>query len=212
MREENILSTKHDDSDSIIITWDTEEESVDDFWDRWQREHNERIAAMPWYQRLKHKVWPIRYKYAPWRWVENWSWDKFRLPSKPKYFIQRAKHGWSTADTWNFDSYLASIIIGGLKQLDSRHHGVPCSAYDENNEELYVIGSYDYDIPEEEAKSVEEMRVASELWHQVLMDIVAGFETHEEFDDASLSDKKEIQPKIDKAFKLLHNNFGRFWD
>ena len=38
------------------------------------------------------------------------------------WFFQRAYFGFSDYDTWNFDYYLATIIIGGLKHLKQYSH------------------------------------------------------------------------------------------
>jgi hypothetical protein len=38
------------------------------------------------------------------------------------WFFQRGYRGFSDKDTWDFDYYLATVIIGGLKQLKQYSH------------------------------------------------------------------------------------------
>lgn len=42
-----------------------------------------------------------------------------------KCVSQRARLGLAYCDTWNFDSFLLSIIIRGLRQLADNSHGYP---------------------------------------------------------------------------------------
>ena len=45
------------------------------------------------------------------------------LPRRILWFFQRGFRGFGDNDTWDFDIYLATIIIEGLKQLKKYHHG-----------------------------------------------------------------------------------------
>ena len=42
-----------------------------------------------------------------------------------KTFIQRGKKGYANSDWWNFDAYISKIIIGCLKELKEKGHGLP---------------------------------------------------------------------------------------
>jgi len=42
-----------------------------------------------------------------------------------KFFFQRGKRGWADCDVWSFDSYLAEVISGGLKDLAKYSHSYP---------------------------------------------------------------------------------------
>jgi len=42
-----------------------------------------------------------------------------------KHRYQRQQRGFSNEDTWSFDSYLASVIIGGVKHLKENLNGHP---------------------------------------------------------------------------------------
>lgn len=47
------------------------------------------------------------------------------IPKELYWFYQRGKRGYADCDVWDFDSYLRSIIIPGLKSLKKRAHGEP---------------------------------------------------------------------------------------
>ncbi len=54
--------------------------------------------------------------YAPVRFLDM-------LPRRIYWFMQRGFRGYGDNDTWDFDSYLANVIIGGLKQFKKYYHG-----------------------------------------------------------------------------------------
>lgn len=41
-------------------------------------------------------------------------------------WFQRANRGWADHDTWSFDTYLAEVMAGGLRQLATNKTGYPC--------------------------------------------------------------------------------------
>ena len=43
--------------------------------------------------------------------------------------LQRAKNGWSYRDTWGYSSYLAKVIVGGLKHLKKTKRGLPVTKF-----------------------------------------------------------------------------------
>lgn len=45
------------------------------------------------------------------------------LPRRIYWFFQRGFRGYGDNDTWDFGHYLATIIIGGLKQFKKYYHG-----------------------------------------------------------------------------------------
>lgn len=66
----------------------------------------------------KRTLWgEIRYYcyYAPKNYLDI-------LPRKIYWFFQRGYRGYADCDTWDFDNYLATIIIGGLEQLKKYSH------------------------------------------------------------------------------------------
>lgn len=62
---------------------------------------------------------------------------------KTKHFIQRGKHGWSDADVWNADNYLAGVIADILEWYTSdKSTGVSMRyAYDldTNNPDMKIM-------------------------------------------------------------------------
>lgn len=87
-------------------------------------DHGERTLDKYWEKmELFNEINPI-----PW-WISARYWLDKNNPSRAyrqiKWFIQRGKRGYADGDVWNFDSYLSSVIIGGLKDLRKNTHGYP---------------------------------------------------------------------------------------
>lgn len=118
---------------------------------------------------------------------------------KTKWFIQRGKRGFSDADTWNFNTYIAQVIASGLKSLEKNAHGHPMNV-----------------------KSMEE-------WSEVLKKMIIGFEAAVQLDTESFalftkqkngSYKMEtnmalvadLSKKKDEALDLFKIYFGNLWD
>jgi len=102
---------------------------------------------------------------------EAWWWTKsilwYRLLEHPEDFrywlihkYQRAKRGWSNRDTWGFDYFLATVIIGGLKHLKKTKHGIP-NAFCNNRID----------------NSKKEFKKAEERWDKALDCMIKSFET-----------------------------------
>ena len=51
--------------------------------------------------------------YRRWKWLVN-------SPKRLKWRWQRVRHGYSEADSWSLDFYLATIIAGGCRDLATR--------------------------------------------------------------------------------------------
>lgn len=60
----------------------------------------------------RYRIWMRRPR--PWRAV--------------RHRIQRARRGWSDADTWNLDTYLAQLIAGALTHMAGHNHGYPAGS------------------------------------------------------------------------------------
>jgi len=56
------------------------------------------------------------------------------LPRRIYWFFQRGYRGYADNDTWDFDNYLATVIVGGLKQIKTYHQGL-----EPTNKELTII-------------------------------------------------------------------------
>src|SRR5258708_7263452 len=81
----------------------------------------------------KHHMIEWWYRITGWA----WRWDG-KLKPKTWYRIikrgtQRWRRGWSDEDVWGFDTYLASVLAGGLKRLAGHHHGVPMEFSDRHD-------------------------------------------------------------------------------
>ena len=51
-----------------------------------------------------------------------WYYKLKDSPKKAYWFLQRGWRGYADCDTWDFDNYLATVIIGGLKRLKKYPH------------------------------------------------------------------------------------------
>jgi hypothetical protein len=91
-------------------------------WDDFGKQYKKYLKTLPLYLQLWKRIWPLPYNLAPWRWVQNWSYDKFGIPFRFKFFVQRMNHGWSDGDRWNLDSFLARTIAQSFK--DWNPHGI----------------------------------------------------------------------------------------
>jgi hypothetical protein len=147
----------------------------------------------------------IPYRYAPWRWIDTWSWNRFHIPLRPRYFIQRALQGWSDADVGNLDCYLARVMSGGLNRLADVTHG-------------YVLGNDDIRTlaEDDEPDSVEQMK----RWREILREMAAGFHGHSTWEDGvDYHDYKaydlaftRMKAKRKKSLRLLETYFDGLWD
>lgn len=115
------------------------------------------------------------YRWSPRRWVGKWC--------------ERASKGWSVEDTYDFDAYLAGVIVGGVGALRDSLHGYP--------------GELD-GAPDPMA-----------AWDSILELIQRGF-GHIVDDDWLLADGQEERARIEaeqeQAKRLLVYWFGALWD
>lgn len=44
-----------------------------------------------------------------------------------KWFIQRGMRGYADCDVWDFDEYIARVLVGGLKKLKEDSYSYPAS-------------------------------------------------------------------------------------
>ena len=119
-----------------------------------------------------------------------------------KYFFQRGIRGWADEDIWNFDDYLARIIIDGLLKLKGTQLGCPSDMWDA------------------EAKNNE-----CHKWQETLETMIQAFKAHLELKDHCLPLRKEgYKAEVDmESFKnmgkkaqdgmfLFIKYFGHLWD
>lgn len=128
----------------------------------------------------------------PWRKTSYRYWHHL-LTTWPRYlqaWWQRARDGYSTPDTWGFDTYLARVIAGGLRHLADNCHGVP--------------GTYtSEDRPLHESAA---------LW---IADLEAAALKLEEYVDDEIPSHEEEQHRYEEAkdaMRWVAENFGSLWD
>lgn len=108
---------------------------------------------------------------------------------------QRADQGFSTEDTFSFDSYLAGVIAKGVAELRDRCDGNP-------------LGSPGVLLPERAIASgsptEEESLQANREWRAILDTIATGFENYAE--------GEIVDDALGESFRLLQEWFPALWD
>lgn len=108
---------------------------------------------------------------------------------------ERADRGFSTEDTFSFDTYLAGVIANGVAELRDRCDGRP-------------LGSPGALLPDRAIDSgrptEEESRQANREWRAILDSIATGF--------AKYAETEVRDDDVDEAFRLLREWFGALWD
>ncbi len=114
-----------------------------------------------------------------------WKWN-----IQPKRFLkhryQRAKRGYSNQDCWDFDSYLARVIVGGIDEL-LKGSGYP--THINSREEWEAI--------------LKEMQEGFGLIADRDWEFDAGFDSPE---------WEAARAKVNRAKKLLVEYFENLWD
>lgn len=70
------------------------------------------LSNTPRHRRIYYAIRRALRKPHDWENEIKWGW-------------QRARHGYSEADTWGFDFYLSGVIAGGLQRIRDRGIGYP---------------------------------------------------------------------------------------
>lgn len=99
------------------------------------------------------------------------------LRRQPRFMWQRARRGYSEQDTWSFDGYLASVIVGGVTDLRERRIGYPSGLTPEKWDEILgkIIDGFTV-IQQDDPLSPEQQAVFDEAvalfgrWFQALWD------------------------------------------
>jgi hypothetical protein len=126
---------------------------------------------------------------------------------KIKHFIQRGKRGWSDEDTWDFDSYLCTMIPGALRKLKD---GVGCPErfYDSDaiNNEFHLW----HEAIEAMAQGFEAVKFLKDYKYNVWVDSKdnLGYKTLE-IDYKAMENAKV---KMELGLKLFAENFLNLWD
>lgn len=118
-----------------------------------------------------------------------------------KWFCQRGKRGWADCDVWDFNDYLAGIIIAGLERLKKEHHGCSSEFWDEKveNDECHK-------------------------WSETLEIMIQGFKAYKDSYDEPKWIKGKFKQEIDSkkidllekkfqhGIKLFAKYFAHLWD
>lgn len=140
----------------------------------------------------RHEVrpWPVRKAVeAFWR-VRRTARDvrRARPLRRARWAVQRARRGYSDRDVWGFDTYLAGVISGGVRQLAHGH-------------------SYPMDMTPEEWVDIL-TRIADPLDQWVAGDEHADGETTEQYVQRREAEYKAAQD----ALRLMADRLGNLWD
>ena len=147
------------------------------------------------YQRT---IWDdIRYYgfYIWWNWITDLKW---KVPN----CLERAYYGIGHADVWNFDYYLSTVIIRGLKQLKKYNHGCPTNIYDKYKNQIGLS-----------QKEID--RLAHNEWLLVLSIMIEGFESAEKIicpSKLNIKKYKELEIKLNKGMDLFKKYYLSLWD
>jgi hypothetical protein len=133
--------------------------------------------------------------YIWWNWIEE-------RPRKIKSFFQRGWRGWADEDTWNFDIYLAKVILDGIKHHKKFQVGIP-SEFCENY----------YDENKRTTKKQDKLAVKE--YYKELDIIIKGFKTYLDIcNQYKISEEKYVQQQkeVKKALILFIKNFHNLND
>ena len=96
-----------------------------------------------------------------------------------KWAWQRSRRGWSDADIWNMDGYLAGVVAGMLNRLRLHTHSHPITltheawqaklaeleaAFQHYADNLYDVGNFDYEKALEQMRPLLDKEVYGSLW------------------------------------------------
>lgn len=132
------------------------------------------LPPIPWWE----KVW--------YRLIRLWE-NKFDWYYSIKWFFQRGKRGWSTYDSWSFDTYLAGVMAQAFRHLAKYHHGCPAR---------FLPG-----FPEQLEHTQEEVDQGCETWKQWLLDKAEWLEWYHKDEDGHTGDTNWINPEIPENIK-----------
>ena len=139
---------------------------------------------------------------------------RYNIFRKIIWFYQRGRHGWADCDVWNFDYYLADIIIAGVRRLRG---GLSCPSE--------LLGKDYFDLKDKKEKRLREDK-AHEEWEQILEDIAQGFEAFKELglktvwykrlkdgrQKLDLERERILYKKVKKGLQLFAEWYMALWD
>ena len=128
-----------------------------------------------------------------------------------RYWIQRARRGYSDEDIWGFQDYLARVIAGGIGQLRNRTRGHPGTISAEEWENILTTiedGFCEYAETDGEGR---ENYQKGEDWIKKLeaLNLALGSPEPLSFD---FEEYKAFQRRFRHSGMLLIRWFGHLWD
>ena len=121
-----------------------------------------------------------------WRTIENFCANIKEIIFWPKNIIIRGLYGYTETDTYNFDTYLATIIVGGLKTFKKNKHAYPCNCGVSNSN-----------------------CNCSQTWDSILDKMIDGFQAGKELTEGSENPIK--RKKFHYAMNLFHKYYFALW-
>jgi hypothetical protein len=132
------------------------------------------------------------------------------------YIRQRAKHGFSNYDVWDFDAYLAEVIAGGLEYLAEHHNSYP----DEYSPELWgdklseiakCFRRYNEEIENPLQKEFDEARVCT-YYENGRVEIFIPDEIRKAYLNKEVELYHAKMTELKRGFDMLYEVFPNLWD
>jgi len=98
-------------------------------------------------------------------------------------FFQRGKRGYAYSDVWDFDSYLAKVLYGGLSELKEKTKAI----------------------------SIHPNEVSYEEWLSILDEMIEGFKARVECEDFEQYINNDVDKKLKRSLELLSKYFNNLW-
>jgi hypothetical protein len=125
------------------------------------------------------------------------------FPRRIYWFFQRGFRGYGDCDTWDFDLYLANVIVGGLKQLKKYHHGCPSDIYNKYKDRK--------DLTEKQKD-----KLAVKEWKTNLDIMIRGFEVVPELFEIKVLKNKKLKEgyeyEFERGLDVFKKYYFNLWD
>lgn len=123
---------------------------------------------------------------------------KYKVPN----YFERAYYGVGHADVWDFDCYLTSVIIRGLKQLKKYKHGFPIEICEKYKNQSLAPGVIDL--------------LAEKEWNEILDKIIYGFECTKlilnDYGELNNETRMIYEQSRQEGFDLFKEYYFDLWD
>lgn len=134
----------------------------------------------------------------PWEILREWK-------RQIKYAWQRVFRGWDDRATWSMDYHLSKVIPEMIRELKRVSIGVPIGMFEGMEEITLPNGIMSY--------SEEDEKIATERWHKILDDLIAGFEGYNKIDDLDTYEEQELAYTkfFTETFELFKKHYRDLW-